>query len=411
MKVLVVTQYFWPENFRVNDLVTHLCESGHEVTVLTAEPNYPVGRIFPEYAKDPGAFSRYGSADIVRVPVVPRGKGSLQLVMNYFSFAALACILAPWKLRRTSFDVIFVNQLSPVLVALPGLMMRILRRKPMAMWIQDLWPDTLDAVGVTKGGLGFRLMGALTSFIYRHCDLILTQSRRFVPLVRERAKRDVPVLYLPNWAGPASSETQPPAPEIPYRPDLLTILFAGNVGAAQDFPTILEAASALRHREDIRWIVVGDGSMSDWLDEEIQKRGLSEKMLTPGRFPVERMPSFFAHADALLVSLQDRPIYSMTVPSKVPSYMQAGLPLLCMVGGEATDIVRTAGAGLVVRPGDGAGLARAVEELASLSLAERQRMGANARRYAAEEFDASRLNARLQNHLALLIEGRKPSDT
>ena len=173
------------------------------------------------------------------------------------------------------------------------------------------------------------------------------------------------------------------------------MLFAGNVGDAQDFPAILDAAAHLRHREDIRWLIVGDGRRSAWVEAQVKERGLSGRVLLLGRFPVERMPSFYVAADALLVSLKKDPTFSMTIPGKVQSYLLAGKPILGMLDGEGASAIEAAGAGLVCPAGDAQGLVNAIERMAGMSPDERLAMGARGRQYAESEFDRDRLMDRL----------------
>ena len=144
MHILVVSQYFWPETFRVNEIVSELSARGHEVTVLTGRPNYPEGEVFPAYAKDAAAFDRYGDADVVRIPLRPRGRGSLNLVRNYWSFVFWGCMLGPWKLRTRHFDAIFVFETSPITSALPAILLKWIKRTSLSMWVLDLWPETLS---------------------------------------------------------------------------------------------------------------------------------------------------------------------------------------------------------------------------------------------------------------------------
>ncbi len=190
MRLLVVTQYFWPENFRINELVAEWVARGHEVMVLTGRPNYPEGELFPAYREDPSAFGSYGGAQVVRVPMRPRGKGSVRLALNYLSFAFWGTVLGPFKLRGRQFDAIFVFQTSPVTAALPALLLRRIKRAPLAMWVLDLWPDTLSAVGVVRSPRLLGWVGALVRFIYRRCDRSLVQARAFFPGV-ERWLGDV----------------------------------------------------------------------------------------------------------------------------------------------------------------------------------------------------------------------------
>ncbi len=404
MRILVVSQYFWPETFRVNEIVEHLCSKGHDVTVLTGPPNYPAGDIFPEYLADPGKFASYAGARIVRIPCLPRGQSSLRLIMNYVTFALSGATAGAWRLRRQPFDAALVFQVSPVTSAIPALVQRWLKGVPVSMWILDLWPETLKAVGVLRNERGLALVGRVVSAIYRRCDHILVQSRAFVPSVKRYGGDDADVRYFPAWVEGVFEDAAEPevAPELAPYGDAFNILFAGNIGEAQDFPAILAAADRLRGRRDIKWIVLGDGRAAESVRAEIAARGLGDRVFMLGRFPVERMPSFFAGAGALLVSLKAEPVFAMTIPGKVQSYMSAGKPIIAMLDGEGGRVVTEAGAGLVVASGDSAGLAEAVARLADLGGSDRRAMGAAGKAYCSRNFDRGVLLGRLEGWLAEL---------
>lgn len=391
--MLIVSQFFWPENFRINDLTEELTRRGHDVTVLTGQPNYPEGHIFPAYRADPAAFERFGTASVVRVPIVPRGNSVAGLLLNYFSFAMSGLLLGPWKLRGRRFDAIFVFQTSPISAALPAILLRWLKRAPMLMWILDLWPNSLSAVGAVKSPRVLALVGQLVRFVYARCDRILVQSRAFESDVSARAGGSEKIRYLPGWAEAifSAEEGAAPAPELaPYAGDF-KILFAGNVGGAQDFPAILDAVAALRDTPSLRWIIVGDGRAAAHVREEIQRRGLGERIVPLGRYPLERMPSFFAAADALLVTLRKDPIYSMTIPGKVQSYLAAGKPLLAMLDGEGGRVIDEAGAGLVAPAGDSGALAAQARRLMAMTVDQRAAMGRRGARYGQEQFGRQRI--------------------
>lgn len=397
MHFLVVTQYFWPESFRINDLVVELRRKGHDVTVLTGWPNYPDGTVFAAYRQDPAQYANFGGVRVVRVPLLPRGRGWVRLILNYLTFALSASILGPWKLRRQRFDAILVYEPSPITVGLPGAVMGAVKRAPMAFWVLDLWPETLKAVGVVKSEWLLRQVGRLVSFIYRRCDLILAQSRSFIPQIRRQAGPDRRIAYFPSWAESVFDDTvAKPAPEVATAPGCFTILFAGNIGEAQDFPAVLAAAQALKEHKHIRWLIVGDGRMAEWVGREVHNRGLAHCVQLLGRYPVERMPSFFRHADALLVSLKDEPIFALTIPGKLQSYLAAGIPVIAMLNGEGAELVSEAGAGLACAAGDSAGLAQAALRMSEMSEAERQRMGAHGKALYAREFDRQALLDRLE---------------
>lgn len=404
MRILIVSQYFWPENFRVNDLVQELVARGHAVTVLTGAPNYPTGRIFDTYRRDPDAYGAYAGAQIVRVPLVPRGAGGTSLILNYASFAVTACTAGVWRLRRKAFDVIFVFEPSPVTVGLPAVLLGRLRRVPVVFWVLDLWPETLAAVGIVKSKRILALVGRMVRFIYDRCALVLGQSKGFLQSIANHCSDASKICYFPSWAEDVYSAGETlPAREISHRPDLFNVLFAGNIGEAQDMPAVLHAAQSLEDDARIRWLIVGDGRKSEWLRQEVERRGLQDRVLLLGRFPIDRMPSFYAHADALLVSLKSDPVFSMTIPGKVQSYMLAGIPLLGMLDGEGADVIRESGAGRVCPAGDGEALAQTVLEMAALQSEARVEMGQKGVLYAQREFSRKALIDRLENMFGELI--------
>jgi colanic acid biosynthesis glycosyl transferase WcaI len=377
-------------------LVREWIARGHQVTVLTGRPNYPGGAIFPEYLDNPDSFAQFDGVQVYRVPILARASGSLRLMLNYLSFALSASLFGPWKLRDCKPDVIFVFEPSPVTVGLPAVLLGRIKQCPVVFWALDLWPETLAAVGAIQSPKVLGAVAQMVRFIYNRCTLVLGQSRSFLPSIASHCDDPSKVRYFPSWAEDVFQEpVDEPVSEIPTAPGTLSILFAGNVGDAQDFPAILDAADRLKHYHDIRWLIVGDGRRSAWVSEQIQARGLQQRVLLLGRFPVERMPAFYAKADALLVSLKKDHAFSMTIPGKVQSYLAAGLPIIGMLDGEGADVIERAGAGMVCPAGDSATLAETVQRFSETSQVERQRMGERGQVYARAEFDRNTLVTRL----------------
>jgi glycosyltransferase involved in cell wall biosynthesis len=397
VKILVVSQYFWPENFRINDLVQELVRRGHSVTVLTGIPNYPAGSVFDSYRQNPKAFGHYSGAKVWRMPMLARSHGAARLFLNYLSFVIGACLCGPWRLRGQQADVIFVFEPSPVTVGLPAILLGRIKRAPVVFWALDLWPETLAAIGVVRSPRVLGWIGHLVKFIYERCTLVLGQSRGFLGSIAKYCSDTQKIRYFPSWAEEVFDEPGVvPASEVPVLEGVFNVLFAGNIGEAQDLPAVLEAAESLKHNAAIRWLIVGDGRKSDWLQEEVERRGLQGSVLLLGRFPVERMPSFYAHADALLVSLKKDPVFSMTIPGKVQSYLMAGVPLVGMLDGEGAKVITEANAGLVCAAGDAGGLASAVLEMAAMRVDQRHQLGLNGRAFAQKEFGRSLLMDRLE---------------
>lgn len=408
MRILVVSQYFWPENFRINDLVKEWVLRGHCVTVLTGAPNYPTGKVFEDYRTKPSAFTVYEGAKVKRVPLSPRGEGKMRLILNYLSFVVAASIIGPWILRGKKFDVIFVFEPSPVTVGIPAVWLSKIKQAPVVFWVLDLWPETIAAVGVVKSTRILGWVGQMVRFIYNRCTLVLGQSHGFLDSIARFCDDKTKIRYFPSWAEDAFSRRNiQPATEVPEWAGGFTVMFAGNIGEAQDMPAVLAAADRLKKNERIRWIIVGEGRKSGWLRGEVTRRGLDKQVLLLGRFPVEQMPSFYVHADALLVSLKHDEVFSMTIPGKVQSYLMAGIPLVGMLNGEGAAVIRKAQAGITCDAGDYVGLVNAVLTLAAMTPAERKQLGSNGRIYAQREFERIRLMDRMEELLIEAVNGSK----
>jgi len=398
MNLLIITNHFWPENFRINDLALGLIKRGHQVTVLSGVPDYPEGRFFPGY----GIFKRrqedYHGIKIRRVPLVPRGQGGkLRLALNGLSFALCGCLLAPMYFPG-SFDLILVFETSPVTVGLPALVLKRLRNIPIMFWVQDLWPESLSATGAVSSRFLLGLVGLVVHLIYRGSDLILAQSRAFFPSIGKYGGSGEKIVYFPNSAEdfyrPVKVEAK--APERALLPRGFNLMFAGNIGAAQDFETILSAAELLKDRRDLHWVILGDGRRRAWVEDQVRARGLSGTVHLLGRYPPEAMPRFFALADALLVTLRKEPIFALTIPSKVQSYLASGKPVIASLDGEGARVVQEAGAGLTGPAGDPEALADNVLAMYHLSKSPRRAMGLRGRGYFEKHFEREMLLDRLE---------------
>ena len=398
MRCLVCSQYFWPESFRINDVAKTLLEKGIEVEVLTGKPNYPRGEIYEGYRALGCQRETHDGVEIHRIPLLARGQGGVRLALNYLSFVISGLLFAPWLLRKRHYDVIFVYAPSPILKAIPAILLGWLKGCPVVLWVQDLWPESLSATGHVKNRVVLKLVEQVVRFIYRHVDLLLVQSRSFVAPVRALAA-DTPILYYPNsvdesFALPAEQS----APSIEGLGDDFTVMFAGNIGTAQAVEVIVAAAELLKEHKDIAFVVLGEGSRWEWMKEQKQARQL-HKLYLPGRFPVETMPAFMQTASALLVTLADQEIFKATIPSKVQAYLAAGRPVIACLNGEGAELVVEARAGLAVPAEDAQALADAVLRLFHLPKAELDLMGERGRLYYREHFAHDKLVDELIGHL------------
>lgn len=408
MRVLVVSQYFWPETFRINEVVLSLRDAGAQVTVLTGKPNYPEGRVFDGWRAGGVARERWQGIEVLRVPMLPRGRANaVGLALNYLSFAVSGALLAPWLLRGRRFDVIFAYGNSPLTQVVPALALKALRRGPVALWVQDLWPQSLQATGFVRSRALLDAVERMVRLLYRGCDLLLVQSRAFVDEVARLADPRK-VVYHPNPGELALRSREAPGEPPFVFSDAFNVVFAGNLGTAQAIPTIVEAAERLRTRTDVRLVLVGAGSLGGWLRDQVAQRGLANVDL-PGRFGPETMPAVYARASALLVTLAAEDAFRMTVPSKVQAYLAAGRPLVAALDGEGARVVEEAGAGLCVPAQDAAALASAIERLADAPGSVRDAMGRRGRAYYLEHFEPERLARRLLELFAPLAGDRGPA--
>jgi glycosyltransferase involved in cell wall biosynthesis len=402
MKVLILSQHFWPETFRINEVAESLQRAGCEVTVLTGQPNYPDGKVFAGYRAGTMTKQEHAGYMIHRVPLAPRGRGTaLSLVLNYLSFLGSACLLGPWLLRGKRFDIVFVYGTSPILQAIAGIVLKQVKRAPLVTWVQDLWPQSLEATGFIRNPRLLGAVAAVVRWIYRRSDLLLVQSRSFVPTVATMAG-GTPVEFHPNPGELAFTQAQPAGPPALELAPGFNVVFAGNLGTVQALDTVLDAAELLRELPDARFVLVGSGSRSTWLQHEIARRGLGNVNLA-GRFAPHEMPGILAQASALLVTLVRSPIMSQTVPSKVQAYFAASRPVIASLDGEGAQVVAESGAGLACPAQDAPALAAAVRHLHAASPQARQQMGEAGRLYYQQHFDPELLAQRLASRFEQLV--------
>jgi glycosyltransferase involved in cell wall biosynthesis len=301
-----------------------------------------------------------------------------------------------------------VYEPSPVLVGLPAAVLRRLKRVPMLFWVQDLWPESLSATGAVTSPRVLGAVAKVARFIYRRCDLVLVQSRGFVDRVVGVGAEPARVRYLANWAEAfyAPLELPPDAPERAEVPDGFRVMFAGNIGKAQSLETVVEAAKRLRDRPDLHWVIVGDGHQRPWLEAEVKAHGLENTVHLLGPRPVRSMPRYLALGDALLVTLRKDPIFELTIPTKLQSYLACGRPVVAALDGEGARVVREAGAGPTCAAEDPAALADAVRRLYEASAEERRRLGASGRAYFEAHFERERLVTRTEELMREAVRER-----
>ncbi len=399
MRLLVLTNHFLPENFRCNDLAFELQKRGHDVTVLTAIPDYPQGSFYKGY----GIFRRrcetINGVKVRRAFLIPRGNGGgLRLALNYLSLAFCHSIDAFFMTLFHKFDAVIVHETSPVTVGIPAVIVKKMQRIPLYFWVLDLWPESMqDAGGITSPAI-LGAFSKLATWIYRNSEKILISSKGFVKSICEKGDFKDKIVYFPNWvdADLQSNGTY----TLPDLPSGFNIMFAGNIGEAQDFGHVMESALLLKEEKDIHFILVGDGRKRPWVEEYVQKNGLQDTVHLVGRHPATAMPRFFEHADVMLVSLKDSLIFNLTAPAKFQAYMNAGKPILAMLNGEGQQMVKESDCGMYVNAGDSRALADAILELKEMQPQKLQQWGMSGKAFAEKHFNLDKCI----NHLCEIIE-------
>lgn len=401
MNVLILSQYFWPETFRINEVAQSLRAAGCEVSVLTGQPNYPDGVVFKGYRAFATGRETYAGCRVHRVPLAPRGRANaVRLAMNYLSFVLGASLLGPWLLRGQRFDVILVYGISPILQAVPGVVLRRTTGGALVTWVQDLWPQSLEVTGFVRSRRALAIVAGVVRWIYRRSDLLLVQSQGFLSPVRAMSGK-TPVEYHPNPGELAFKAEPTGAPALVLEPGF-NVVFAGNLGTVQALGTVLAAAELLRELPNVRFVLIGSGSRGEWLQQEVRRLGLANVQM-PGRFGPEQMPAILRQASALLVTLARDPILAQTVPSKIQAYLAAGRPIIAALDGEGAWVVDQARAGIACPAEDAAALAEAVRKLQLLPAQQLQLMGNSGRDYYERHFEPGALAGRLAQRFAELI--------
>ena len=347
MKILVVCQYYYPEPVRIADICEELVKCGHEVTVLTGIPNYPMGIIHKDYRHGKKRDENINGVHVIRCFTIGRRHGVLFRVLNYFSYPLSAMLKIP-KLDK-DFDVVFVNQLSPVMMAWPAIKYKKRYKEKIVLYCLDLWPESLEAGGIKKGSPVYKLFHRISEKIYKQVDQLLVTSRTFSKYFEEEfGMNPEKNVYLPQYAEDFFSKIKVDIDKEKTPDDEYNFVFAGNIGKAQSVETIIKAANLLKDKDNIKFHILGDGSALEHCKEMAKKYGLTS-VIFHGRKPVKEMPKYYAMADAMLITMFDNEIISKTLPGKVQTYMAAGKPIIGAINGETSRVIEEAKCGICGR--------------------------------------------------------------
>lgn len=385
-KILICTNHFYPETFRCNDVAFELANRGYDVTVLTAIPDYPKGEYFDGY----GIFRRrretVNGVKVIRGFIIPRGNGGgIRLLLNYLSFLISSVFISLFLGLFRKYDKVLIHETSPVMIGIPAVIVSKIQKVPLFFWVLDLWPESLQAAGGINNPKVLGFFEKLTTWIYKNSDKILISSKGFVESIKEKGDFESRIVYFPNWADKALEVNG--NCKIPDLPKGFIVMFAGNIGEAQDFDHIMEAAKYLKDARQIHFVFVGDGRKRPWVEKYRDDYQLQNTVHWLGRYPVESMPAFFEQADVMLMTLKDVSIFSLTAPAKLQAYMSAGKPILAMMNGEGPRIIKEASCGCSVPASDSRALADIILKFSRKPESELQQLGQNGKSYQQIHFD------------------------
>lgn len=398
--ILVVTQYFYPETFRINDIAKEWIKRGYKVTVLTGIPNYPQGRYFDGYSKTEKRRESWNEIEIIRLPIEPRKSGSLNLIKNYLSFVATG---RKWvKKTDLKADIVFTYEVSPMTQALVSVCYAKKNKIPHILYVTDLWPENVEIITGIHNQLFLGCIQKMVDYIYKHSTRILTCSNSFIESIKERGISERKIEFWPQYAEDFYKPTKRVSgSEIP-NDGILNLVFAGNIGFAQGLGLLPRVAKQLKDEEMlVRFNIIGDGRYMPELRQSIDQHQVDEYFNFIERKSAEEIPAYLAAADGLLITLSKSKVFSITIPAKTQSCLACGRPILVSADGEVQEIVRCAKAGLVSASEDVEGLVMNIKKLNNLRKSEREQLGTNALRYSKEYFNKEKL----LNRMDIILQG------
>lgn len=387
MHILIVSQYFYPESFRINDIATEWVKRGYKVTVLTGIPNYPMGKFFPGYSWTKNRIENWNGIDIIRIPLIARGHSSIGMVLNYFSF-----VISGWfwnRFNKIDADLIFSFETSPMTQVKVGCGYAKKHKKPHFVYVQDLWPENVETVTGIHNRLIIGPIDRMVDKIYKQVDKIFVTSPSFVNAVVNRKNPVDPnkVHYWPQYAEEYYVPKEKHRVEGIPDDNSFKIAFTGNIGTAQGLD-ILPNAARLLNGENVRFVIVGDGRYQAEFEKHIDECGVRNMFVMIPRVPATQIPDILSACDAGFISFNKTPLWEMTIPAKLQSYMACGKAIVASASGETRRVIEESECGICCEIGDAEALASGIKRMMT---SDRSVMGINARAYFEEHFSKSML--------------------
>lgn len=400
MKILVVCQYYYPENFQITPICETLSEEGYEVTVLTGLPNYPSGVISEEYRNGKKRDEIINGVRVIRCHEIPRGKGAIKLALNYVSYV----FFSKYKVNSlgNNFDLVFVYQLSPVMMALAGMKYAKTHNVPLFLYCCDLWPESMKMYIHNESNPIYRIIKRISRKIYHLADRIAVQSASFIDYLNKIHGIDkAKIKYIPAFADEKYLEKD----FTPEKNGTTNFVFLGNLGIAQNLIKVLESVNMIKDVSGFKVHFVGDGSMLEKMKQYVKDNGLENIVVFYGRRSVNEMEEFYKLADACLVSLKADTAVGLTLPSKVQGYMAAGKPIIGMIEGSTETVIKEAHCGICVHVDDVKSFADAMKSFIMES-EQYKNFGSDGRTYFKSNFSKDIFIKHLEDEMNSLIKNK-----
>ena len=405
MKILIVSQYFWPEYFRINDLVEELAKKNHQVDILTGHPNYPRGEIYNDFKKDRSLFNEFKGCKIYRVPIIPRKKGTnLNIAINYISFLLSSIFYGLYLIRKKKYDFVFTYATSPILVALISILICKIKKANHVIWVQDLWPNVLADLNIIKRkSFIYYFFDKLVNYIYRNSQLILCQSLEYKKKITEYS-RDYKkkIAYYPSWPEDLNVTDKIDLKKkgfYQFDKNYFNILFAGNIGESQNFNFVLKVIQE-NSLKKIRWLIIGEGR--NYLNlKKFKDDNNLENLQFLGLLNFNELQYFLNNADCLLISLKYNQTFKSTIPGKFQTYLKYRKPILGFIGGETSFVINKYKIGLATKKDNDINEASEI-----LNQLESKKFKVNSKSYdrLLKIFSKIRLIKKLENYLSEIIK-------
>lgn len=402
--ILVVSQYFHPEQFRINDICTEWVKRGYKVTVLTGIPNYPQGKFYEGYDLNHNRTEEWNGVKIIRIPLVARGNNAIGLAMNYMSFVMSGFIWNTFTKIRA--DIVFNYEVSPMTQVLVGVWYAKKNHIPCYLYVTDLWPDNVEIVSGIHNKQFLGAINRMVNYIYRHCEKIFTSSESFIEKLAERGVPRNKLAFWPQYAEdfyvPCEGNGDKDLNAVTGIPSdgIFNIVFAGNIGYAQGLGVLIEAAELLKIKKiPVRFNIIGDGRYKKEMMEKVQLKQVVQFFHFIGRQPAADIPKFLAAGDAALICLAKSEVFSMTIPAKTQSCLACGMPIIVSADGEIRRIVEKAECGYTSPSGDSKMLAENIIKIVSLDKTQIAAMGQRALHYYRSNFDKAELMDAMDRYL------------